>query len=615
MKSSDQIPAHFSEKFVLAFFVPVGLWNVMAQGSILAGFSFRTLSIAYTAGLLVILAVYVRRAKVRGAWTLSRDHEERVQTYALACLCLIGASLSFVSVRPLWDDALYIGGRAVYFAEFPSAPLDFNFHDHGLVDFPVSYPMELAQTINLLWGYLAYISGVPCLDIFHMVVPILGGMLIPLAHYLAVSRFCENRWATMVGVAGIFAFLCIDGGTALNVRAFGNWAFVGIWLGKAILMSIFLPVFIAFSMDWFSHGSARNWYKLFVLGLAGAGLSGSALFMLPLLALALAGGHLCAQGIHRGMVKTVAGYFASLVYVAAVALYLKCTITSSSMHHLGFEYGFPGSLSGQWRLIFGGPLNMTAITFVVALGLALIVSARSQRRFLAAWVAILLAVALNPVMMPFVAENLTTLNGYWRLFFLLPFPLTLGTAIAHLCQMSRVDSPRAAIVGCTVIVIFAFLFNVVDYGRDPKERVAVFSKISFGLFAHKLQQPLEREVKEIIAASLPGTMIAPPLYSALIPLFTNSIPQVAVRNFFLFHASIANGRRDEAESKLAAITYLSGTSGQGLMDLEKLLVKPELKNVVVDTKIKNNSSLLGALGRHGFSRTLEGKSFVLFIRS
>ena len=208
----DRPGIHAAEKLVMVFLVPMALWNLAAHVSLIAGFSFKTLSIGYSAVLLSVLAVSVRRALRPRTGPDAQDHEEKAQTYVLACLCLIGAALSFVSIRPTWDDAIYIGGRAVFFAEFDSVPLDLNFHHKGLLDFPLRYPLEFAQTIHLLWGYVAYISGLSCVDVFHILVPVLGGMFIPVVHYLAVSRFCDDRWATLVGVAGIFAFLCIDGG-------------------------------------------------------------------------------------------------------------------------------------------------------------------------------------------------------------------------------------------------------------------------------------------------------------------------------------------------------------------------------------------------------------------
>ena len=284
------------------------------------------------------------------------------------------------------------------------------------------------------------------------------------------------------------------------------------------------------------------------------------------------------------------------------------------MHYLGYEYGFPSTFRGQWKLIFGGQLNLTSLVFFGSILVALVLSRGPQRKFLIGWLVFLFLVPLNPVFMPLISKQLTTLTAYWRLFFILPFPLVIGIAVARLATVCRCESRRKALVAGSLLLAMALVFNLVDSRRDFKDRIAVFSKISYGLFSHKLPAQTEREVKQIIAASVPGVMISPMRYSALIPLFTNDIPQVSVREFFLLYASVNNSQKEEALSKIAAIRYISGISSKGFIDLESLLVKPPLKDIVLDAKVSNNHVILDALGRHGFKKAREGRSYVLYTR-
>ncbi len=606
-------PTPLPERIVMAVFVPIALWNVMAQVWVTAGFSFRTLSLVYS-GILVCLAT-VCLARLIGRpicpGPSSRNHLGHL--YILAALCVIGAFLSVLAVIPAWDDAIYIGGRAVYFMEFDTVPMDLNYHHHGLLDFPIYYPLELAQTTHLLWGFVAYMLGVSCLDVFHIFVPFLGGLLVPVAHYLALSRFSRDRWITIVGVTAIFAFLCINGGTPASFRTFGNWAFV-IWFGKSILISIVLPLFVAFSVDWFRQANRRNWVKLCVLVVVSSGLSGSAAFMLPLLAVALAMGHIAERSLYPDLWRKLLGYFSTLTYLVVLAVYIKLSLIGPAIRHLGFEYGFPDDFWGQAKLVFGGPLHLTTVAFVVSVAVTILVGSPVQRRFIGAWLATLIVTALNPLMIDYVATYGTTLSAYWRLFFLLPFPLALGIAVTRIPLIREAVSPRRAAATCCVLLLAALAINIVDRHRDMEDRTAVFSRCSFDFLAHKVRWELECDTRDIIEAGVPGVMIAPRWYSALIPLYTNDFPQVGVRHFLLMYASVAHGRRAEAESKIRAIRYLSGASLDGRSDLERLLRNEELKNVVVAAKMRDSEALRDLLTRYGFRERIDKPRFVLYVR-
>ncbi|UCF81774.1 MAG: hypothetical protein JSV08_05005 [Acidobacteriota bacterium] len=527
--------------------------------------------------------------------------------FLLLFLCLLGGVLSFLAVRPDLDDVNLIGGRAVYFLANDTVPLDLNYHHNALVDFPVYYLLQFAHTMDLLWGYFAYVGGLPVLDIFHFLGSFLGGMLIPAAWFLALSRFArpKNQLLVIAGVIAILAYLAMDGETH---RTFGNFAFVRIWQGKALLMSVFVPLFAAFSLDWFHRSSPYNWFKLFVLGMLAAGLTSTAVFLVPLLSLVLALGYVCAAGVSLRTIKGLAGYFASLGYLVGVALYMRLLMDPAHMQIIGFEQGFPFTFLGQHMLVFQGWLSRSSWTFYLTTVVSLMLLPRPGKRFLAGWLISTIVLVLNPLAMSWIAYHLSTINAYWRLFYVLPFPLTVGIATSELLQNRKTSGLKPAHLACAILLSLALVLNL------SNKRFSVF--VHYGFFTHKVDQLLEPQAQKIIAASLPGPMIAPYKYNSLIPMFTQKNPQICIReeNHMLMHAAAANGQRELGESRGRAAAYVSGQDEQGLEDLKEVLALPGLRNVVIDATMRDRPELQDALRQHGFSLREEEPSYLLFIR-
>ena len=103
-----------------------------------------------------------------------------------------------------------------------------------------------------------------------------------------------------------------------------------------------------------------------------------------------------------------------------------------------------------------GEVPLMAMLFLASF---LVVVFRSkQNRFLVAWVFVTVALVLNPLVSPYVMRYLTTENIYWRLFYLLPFPLIVALGMLALFRKDvffRVYSPL-------VIPMFGILGLLID---------------------------------------------------------------------------------------------------------------------------------------------------------
>ena len=120
----------------------------------------------------LIAAVYLTR---RGALQLDArpwKQDAPVSLFLLG-LALAGGLLSLLAMRPDQDDVGY-SSRTVYFLEHPERALDLSYHDLGLLDLVLEYPLKLAYSIEHLWGYCAYATDQSYLTVYHQWVPFLG---------------------------------------------------------------------------------------------------------------------------------------------------------------------------------------------------------------------------------------------------------------------------------------------------------------------------------------------------------------------------------------------------------------------------------------------------------
>jgi hypothetical protein len=281
------------------------------------------------------------------------------------------------------------------------------------------------------------------------------------------------------------------------------------------------------------------------------------------------------------------------------------------MAHLGFASGFPGSFSGQLALVFGDPPGPFLWVYGVALAVGWVsLGARKERAFLAGWTLAAIAL-LNPILFPIVTSHLTSYNAYWRLFYLLPALLAVGIAVAGLALWFGARRPTHHLLAVALLLGVAALGSVVE----PFSSRAVFGRIPLAFGGYKIDSDVQEDVRLILERAEPGAMLAPLHYSAVIPLFTTELPQVAVRGYMLRHTAIANGEPELGESRMRAVRWVSGRASPGsARDMAALLAREELENVVVGARTAAQPQLLRLLRQYGFQRVLRQPRFSLFVR-
>jgi hypothetical protein len=509
--------------------------------------------------------------------------------------------LALAFVRSDLDDVNYLG-PAVFFAENPRLPLDLFEHNLAPLPNPVEAPFRAMQGVEFLWGGASIVTGISALNWYHVALPAAASALVVLAWYYCLRQFGVPPTAAVVGSVAILSYLCTDASTH---RAFGNFAIVRIWQGKALLLSLALPIFTAASLAYFRIPKWSSWALVFLAATGSASLSASAAFLVPLLAGALAAAHAVARPFTSAQLRVIARYLAALGYLAGVTAFLRSRIVAGGIPHDVLNGGFPRDFLSQLALVWGDWPSLSILFAVVCFALSGIMLPQPWRLFLVAWIGFLVLLVLNPVAETHVAAHLTTSNTYWRCFYLLPFPCVVGLATALAWQRYR--SPRWT--QCSIALLLPLV--AVATNLSPRPGFGVFSHLRSSFASHKLAPDVDATARRLSAVVKPGPMLAPLKYAAVLPLFTSAVPQVAVRDFSLGQTFPTGDGLKIAESRRRAIEQVAGQRTDAIADIRRLLDEGVVNVLAV---AEANAALASILHEHGFIRTWDSAEVTLYIK-
>ncbi len=585
------------------------LWTILSHFARIFNLSLSSLVLSFSVLLLLIglLLGKMVYARYRNA-DIIIDPIENPTLITLVVLMLMGATLALGAIRPDTDDVDYTS-QILYFFNHPNIPIDLLRHDHGMIDIPFSWPIYIFYSLELLCAYIAIIFHIPFLDVFYYLLPVLGGLLIPLAWFLAFTKFSRQTIIAVLAATAVCVFLSLNGSPH---RSFGNFAFVRIWQGKTMLMSIMSPLFIAFIIDFFRFPTLNHWLRLVMLMIAGSGLTAMSAFYLPFLGIAGVSYWLTQKD---KSIKQLALFFSSYFYLVLVAVYFKSVVNKDAIAFHG-QARWPTDFVGQFKMVFIDIWSWPSFAFIFFSVLGLILAKPLERRFVLYWLFGTIALLLNPLVFPFISSHITTLNNYWRLFYLLPFPFVVGFCLIALDNKFSLPTKPAWIYSAFLgAICFTVLGNT--YPNRYLMDYATYSKINFAFGDYKIYPELNSDVQQIIKTSQPGLMLAPYLYSATIPIYTSEIPQVSVRYYMISSLAAGFGEdKIEAKKKIKAIQYISGESADGLPETITIIGK-DLATIIINPKttaFSNWPILVETLKTNNFKLILQTSRFLLYAK-
>jgi len=376
-----------------------------------------------------------------------RQPIDRRSLLIVAGVALAAACVTLIANRPDADDAFYQSIPATLL-RLPTQPVLLHDTIYRLANLPIQLPVYRMHSYEVLIGVLVRITGVQPAVIAYLLLPPLFAMLCVVAWTQLLRLLAPKQWASTL----IVLFLCVLMlGEAHH--SYGNFAFVRMFQGKAILASFIVPCIICMAIEYSRHGTARNWIALFASQIAAIGITSTGLFVAPVaVGLALLGAWSPNAVSTR---RLILGVFASsYLFVVAAAL---ASITHGGNDFVSAEAMPPmlpwlGENLGSWS---------TALLLTTLLACWAFAEGRAQSRLLLTSALCFLLAVLNPYTCRFVADHFTGTSTYWRLFWALPAPFMLAILLGNLARLAARAKPRAlALAMCLLLAAgFAVLFQ------------------------------------------------------------------------------------------------------------------------------------------------------------
>ncbi|WP_148058078.1 DUF6077 domain-containing protein [Pseudokineococcus lusitanus] len=227
-------------------------------------------------------------------------------------LALVAAAgLAVLAATSRWPnpDDLYYVNLSQWTAERGTFPLrDTIFGDEV---FPMTSFPPVASYDGLV-GTAALLAGVRAADVVYLVVPPLGTALA----VLALHRLLRAWRVPAVGLALVvaLAFLLWDGGP--GYAAPGNLFLIRMWQGKVLLLCLLVPLLLVALLRHAARPSRRTVAALAVGGTAAVGLSTTAMFLVPVLAV----GGVAPLLVRRRWRAAAGGFVAASAYPLAAGV-------------------------------------------------------------------------------------------------------------------------------------------------------------------------------------------------------------------------------------------------------------------------------------------------------
>jgi hypothetical protein len=167
-----------------------------------------------------------------------------------------------------------------------------------------------ASSWEALLGTVGRVTTVSVPHIVYIAVPPVAAVLAVLATWRLLRDWRVPRVWLALSVA--FAFLVLG---AVTMRAFALFALTRLWQGKALLVTVLVPLLFALAHEYAERPTRRALALLACAGVAAVGLSTTAIFVVPVIALGC-----FAPVALRSLGVALRGFTATAAYPLAVGV-------------------------------------------------------------------------------------------------------------------------------------------------------------------------------------------------------------------------------------------------------------------------------------------------------
>jgi hypothetical protein len=418
------------------------------------------------------------------------------------------AALSMVTVSSNPDDLYYVNMSqwVVDHGTFPLRDTIFSNLVYPMASWP---PMA---SYDALAGAAARLAGVPAASVVYEVVPPIATFLSVLALWRLLTAWRVRALVVCLSVA--LLFLLLDGGSGYSAP--GALFLLRIWQGKVILLCLMVPTLLVYALRYVERPTWKRAGWLFLGGVAAVGLSTTAMFLVPLIAV---GG--AAPLLVRKPASAWRGFAAMAVYpLASAASTVLLGGRSADLFDSRKLYRFDPAWFGH-QIFRGGPLAFVVV--VAVLGGAFLV-ANPAARVTTGVLVLVTGVTFVPGVTRLAYDLVGLGPTLWRVSWAASIAALVGVLGA---RCATYPSSRALRLVCPV----ALVATLALFGRP------LWSQGGVDVTLHpEWKRPADSvaDARRAVAAVDPGDVIlAPKTLAVTIDVMTTTVKTVAPRAYYM----------------------------------------------------------------------------------
>ena len=498
--------------------VGLGVFSCLYFCAYWLGLSFDVFKIALPISLLLGLLrgfiAYKEKGPAYSGGHINRyNHDKLIETVAIGLAVLISVLATSTLHRPEGDDVYYIG-TAIATLDHPDLTLNSFDTIHGEDGWPPLNVFFRYQNYELFAAALSSFTGLSVLDISYLILPLLTAVILPFSTLLTARAFGTPRGAAAISALLTVFFLLIwsDG-----YRSFGEWGFQKLSVGKAIYMTVGIPLTFYFGWRFWQRPSVVRVCDLALCGMAGICLTSSAMILTPV---AIGFALLIFAPLQKSSLRPL---------FAGVLALLPCLLTFAVMMgelSSGAATGDEGTRRTLAEVTGGSFRTFALLAALVALPWLFKKAGFGDISPIFRLALLLIIFIASGVLSFFLAAFGPALFS-WRAYWLIPGPLIMGMTVASLTWIviRKEKAAIRAISGVSagsILVLFAAAGPIATYS-------APFKPLSY-----RVEQPafdIAYSIKNTLTAD--DLVAAPTPYAMYFPMFSDQVRVSVVRPQYL----------------------------------------------------------------------------------
>ncbi len=543
------------------------------------------------AAYLLTSYVWIHRTRGVGMRPPHFSSREMVGIAVVGTACL---TFTLVAHRPDADDSFYVN-LAVSALDFPRQALSSRDTMHTLLDAPIHFAGYRVHSLEPLVAAISWVSGFTPISTAHMVLP----AAFSLSAAVIAARFLKLTAPKIWFPALVtwFLILVLNGDTH---RGYGNFGFVRIFQGKAVLVTCAIPLLITFATEYILRPSPKTWSVLALSVITVVGLSVNGVYLAPVVVvLAFAA---CSHGREKAHIPALG--LLTIAYPLAAGWLISQSSGPETLIRWADEVrrACKDPATNMAQVLGDGSFQIIWLVALMA-GWSTAPN-RGSRSFLLGYSPAFFTLLLNPLVMnDYWAQRILGRDTVWRLFWAVPLPLFSAIMFASLLGVFSLLSsrPGPALYACVVLTFAAVVPD--RYTFSESNRTAIdWPRLKVPDEPYRIAGLINGLTERGASA------LAPRAVAVWIPTFRGHPDPVVARSHYLAPLK-SYGESEQIGIRLGLQSFVEGKVPFSAAKpiLEEAIRKLNLRVIVFHRRDhKDDKGLVGFLLSSGFRRVSDG---------